>query len=472
MAEAITRRSCLLGSVAAATQALAAQVPGPRAPARRPNILWILAEDMSPQLGCYGEPLVQTPNLDRLARQSTRFTRAYTAAPVCSPSRSSMITGMYQTSIGAHNHRTIFKKELPAGVRTVPEWLRDAGYFTVLCGVGPNKKDNRQSGAKGSGKTDFNFLVKKPFDGYDWDQRQPAQPFFAQLSLAESHKGYGWPLARKTMPRIDQSRLKLPPYWPDHPIARDEYANYLEAIELVDSYVGEIMKRLEEEGLAENTLVFFLGDNGSCTFRGKQFLYEGGIHVPLIVRWPGHVAAGAVREDMINAIDLAAASLTAAGVERPKKMEGRDFLAPGTRGRDRLFAARDRCDIAIERMRCLVEPRYKYIRNFLPGIPYMQANPYKEKQYPTWNLVKQLKAEGKLTPEQALFAADHKPVEELYDLENDPHEVRNLAADAAHNERLRAMRKLLDECIEQTGDQGRIMEDPVPIYENYFGKPK
>jgi arylsulfatase A-like enzyme len=213
-----------------------------------------------------------------------------------------------------------------------------------------------------------------------------------------------------------------------------------------------------------------MGDNGSCLFRGKQFLYEGGIRVPLLVRWPGNIAPGTVRDDLISGVDLTGSTLAAAGIEVPRNLHGRDFLG-GAPKRPHIFAARDRCDIAIERMRCVRDAGYKYIRNFLPGIPYMQRNPYKEKEYPTWNLVKQLNREGKLNAIQALFAADSKPVEELYDLGTDPHEVRNLASEAAEAGRLISMRKLVDDWIIETGDKGNIMEDPVEIYRDYFKKP-
>jgi arylsulfatase A-like enzyme len=175
-----------------------------------------------------------------------------------------------------------------------------------------------------------------------------------------------------------------------------------------------------------------------------------------------------VRNDLIMSLDMTAASLAAAGGEVPSTMHGRDMLARGYQGRPHQFAARDRCDIATERMRCVFDARYKYIRNFLPGIPYMQANPYKEKEYPTWNLVKELHTAGKLNTVQSLFAAPSKPVEELFDLENDPHEVNNLARDAAQAERLLAMRKLVDDWVKETGDHGATMEDPVDIYRSYF----
>jgi arylsulfatase A-like enzyme len=333
--------------------------------------------------------------------------------------------------------------------------LREAGYYTVL--------------AKGGAKTDYNFVDDKPFDGDDWKDRPAGKPFFAQMTLNESHKmSGGWPKARKLTPRIDPQKIALPPYWPDHPVARDEYANYLEAIQLVDQRVGEVFSRLEKEGLADNTVVFFMGDNGSCLFRGKQFLYEGGIRVPLIVRWPGKLKGGTVREDLISGIDATAAILSAAGLQVPANFHGRDFLATNAKPREHVFAARDRCDIATERMRCVRDSRYKYIRNFLPGIPYMQPNPYKEEQYATWNLLKKLKAENKLNDTQMLFTAGSKPVEELYDLQADPHEIQNLDKDSAHSARLKSMRALVDNWVKDSGDQGFIMEDPVPIYDSYF----
>jgi N-sulfoglucosamine sulfohydrolase len=442
---------------------------GPRAERKKPNILWILAEDISPNLSCYGEALVQTPNIDRLAASGVRFTRAYTTAPVCSPSRSAIITGQYQTRIGAHNHRTVNRQPLAAPVRLVTDRLREAGYFTVLSSPLTKRIPGQGTGAAGSGKTDFNFAAANPFDGKDWSQRKEGQPFFAQLSLQESHKGIGWPLGRKLTPRIDPAQLKLAPYYPEHPVARDECANYLEAIQLVDVYVGEIVARLKNEGLLENTLIFFMGDNGSCLFRGKQFLYEGGIHVPLIASGPG-LGQGVVREDLVSSLDMTAATLAAAGIEVPTTLDGRDFFSPNHQHRSQIFAARDRCDIAIERMRCVLDARYKYIRNFLPGIPYMQSNPYKEKEYPTWNLVKELHAAGKLNATQSLFAAPAKPVEELYDLKEDPHEVRNLAGQAEHAARLKSMGEALNAWIVESGDRGAIMEDPVPVYRDYFKK--
>jgi arylsulfatase A-like enzyme len=432
----------------------------------RPNILWILMEDVGPEMACYGEPLVSTPNIDRLAREGVRFTNAHTTSPVCSPSRSALITGMYQTTIGAHQHRTFERKPLPPGIDVVTNYLRKAGYFTVISGAGLGKKS---AGAAGSGKTDFNFLIDKPFDGHDWNQRQPGQPFFAQLSLSESHRGPGWPLARKTLKNlIDPNKVKLPPTWPDHPVARDDYANYLDAIQLCDLYVGEIFERLENEKLLDNTIIFLMGDNGQCSHRGKQFLYDQGTHVPLIVRFPNKKNAGTVREDLVIHLDMTAATLKLAGAPIPSNMQGKDFFAPDFK-REMIFTARDRMDMSTDRMRAVRTKQYKYIRNFFPMIPYMQFNQYKERQYPVWNLIKELKTAGKLKQELLLFAGDTKPIEELYDLSKDPWEVNNLAALPEYKETLLKLRAEVDKWMKETNDQGWRMEDPVQIYQGYYG---
>ncbi len=443
----------------------------------KPNILFILAEDIGPHLGSYGTPLVSTPHLDQLAARGVRYTQAFTTAPVCSASRSAIMTGMYQTTIGAHQHRTWQwnKKPLPEGVRTITDYFRGAGYYTANLSAGPGKAAKKAAGgltgSNGAGKTDFNFLTPTPpFDGNDWADRKPGQPFFAQITITESHKGPGWVFARSKdapIPHVDASKVKLPPYYPDHPVAREEYATYLDAIALMDSYVGELLARLEKDGLAQNTIVVFIGDNGQCLFRSKQFLYDGGISIPLLIAWPDRRRAGAVDDQMVSSIDISAAMLGVAGVKPHAVMQGRDFLAAGAAPRSHIFAARDRMDESTDRMRAVRTPQWKYIRNYFPGIPYMQRNNYKETQYPTWNLVKQLAKEGKLTPEAALFAADRKPVEELFDLSADPHEVKNLALDSQHTAKLRELRGLVDKWVVESGDKGGAIEDPLDIFKGY-----
>lgn len=448
----------------------------------RPNILYVIQEDIGPQMACYGEPLVRTPHLDRFASQSTRFTHFYTSAPVCSASRSSLMTGCYQTKIGAHQHRTWEwnKTPLPPPVRHISEWFRDAGYFT--CNLQPSptaaagKPRGNLHGAAGSGKIDLNFFLnaaerQKFFDGNDWNQRKPGQPFFAHITIIETHKGGGWKVARE-QPKselVDPSQVKLASYYPDSPIARDEYANYLDAIHLSDGYVGELLARLDREGLAENTVVVISSDHGPL-FRGKQFLYDGGIHIPLMIRFPDGRGAGTVDDNLISGIDLAPTLLGFAGIRTPAgAMQGQDIFGPEYKQRSYVFAARDRMDISIDRMRAVRTRQYKYIRNYLPAVPYMQPNPYKEQNYPTWNLVKEWNKQGKLDAAQALFAASMKPIEELYDLHGDPDEVHNLAEETAHKATLAELRALVDGFVRENDARATMYEDPLDIYRGYYG---
>jgi arylsulfatase A-like enzyme len=425
----------------------------------RPNVLWILGDDLGPDLACYGNDAVRTPNLDRLAASGVRFTRAFTTAPVCSPSRSAWNTGMYQIAIDAQNHRSHRGDgfRLPDGVKLVSHRFHEAGYFTA-------NVTTAAPGVRASGKTDFNFTVEKPFDGTDWSQRAPGQPFYAQVNFMEPHRGPAWPQARKQPELVDPAKVKLPPYYPDDGPTRDDYANYLDAVHLLDTKVGAVLKRLDDEGLADNTLVFFFGDNGRCHVRDKQWLYEGGLHVPLIVRWPrGPWKPGTVENGMVSAIDISATSLALAGIKRPAGLDGQPFLGRAAKTRKEIFGARDRCDETVDRIRSVRTERYKLIRNYYPDRPYAQTNAYKERQYPILNRMKQLHTEGKLTPEQSLFFAPHRPAEELYDLRNDPHEVRNLAGLTEHRATLAELRGKLDGWIAATRDRGATPEGPAVI---------
>jgi arylsulfatase A-like enzyme len=459
LAGALALAAALRGSAAGAQAA-----PGARPP--RPNILWIIADDMGPQVGSYGERLARTPNLDRLSREGVRYTRAFMTSPICSPSRSALATGMYQTSIGAHQHRTVPRVPLPRGVQPITHLLRAAGYYTV--NVHP-PTPGPTPGDSGNGKTDYNFVADSLFDGRDWRDRAPGQPFFAQLTIFETHRGAGWPLARKQRALVHPRNVTLPPYYPDHPAVRDEVANYLDAVTLLDGFVGNVLARLEREGLAENTVVFFFADNGRPLVRSKQWLYDGGIHVPLIVRWPGALTPGSVDDRLVSGIDVPATTLRVAGVPLPAAMQGRPFLGADAVRRDHVVSARDRADIATDRIRSVRTARWKYIRNYLPMIPYMQANPYMEREYATWNLLKALHSAGRLDATQRLLLSGRKPIEELYDLEADPHEVRNLAGSATRDSVLRELRGILDRWVVETGDQGSRLEDPLVVFRSHFG---
>jgi arylsulfatase A-like enzyme len=419
--------------------------------ATKPNILWLVAEDMGPALGCYGQKEVSTPNLDRLASEGIRYTRAYTTAPVCSASRSAFMTGMYQVTIGAHNHRSHRDDGfmLPEGVRPIPLWMHDAGYFTANLVDLPKDFD-----FKGTGKTDWNFTEPpKPFDSKSWDDLKGHQPFFAQINFQETHRNYHAP------PHADPAKVAIPPYYPDHPVTREDYAKYLDAATELDRKIGLILAQLEKEGLTENTLVLFQADHGESMVRGKQFCYEEGLHIPLIVRWPKHIEPGQVSDRMVAAIDFAPTFLSAAGAPIPPKMEGRVFFGDqATPPRDLIFGARDRCDETAFRFRAVRDERYRYIHNFTPERPFLQPNDYKRRQYPVWTLLPKLNAEGKLTPPQAALCAPTMPPEELYDLQADPHEIKNLASDPTHADTLKRLRAAVDRWIADTHDQGAELE--------------
>lgn len=447
-------KGCGAATAAASLPQLFARVAS-AAPGERPNILWLDAEDYCPEMGCYGTPAVQTPNLDRLAAQGARFTRAYCSGPVCSASRSAIMTGMYQTSIGAHHHRSDRGEPLPEGVRFITDYLREAGYFCV---------NGNANNPKRRGKLDFNFKMnhKQGYDGTDWRQRKDGQPFFAQMHFSETHRTFHADPERP----VDPDEVEIPPYYPDHPITRLDWALYLETVQHLDRKVGRVLDRLKEDGLAENTVVFFTGDHGRAMVRGKQWLYEGGVHVPLLIRWPGQIEPGTVRDDLINFIDLAPTWLNIAGVDAPDHFQGRDILDSSGGDRKYLFAARDRCDETDDRIRMVMSQRYKYIRNFYPMRPYTQFNAYKKRQYPVLTLLQILHEKGELEPAQEHFMAPHRPVEELYDLKNDPHEVNNLAQDEDHRELVKDMRHRLDRWIYETGDQGQVPEPPEDRLKN------
>jgi arylsulfatase A-like enzyme len=423
----------------------------------QPNILWIFVEDQSDHYGPYGETLAKTPNVDKLAAEGAKFTRAFVTAPVCSPSRSALVTGMYQTTIGAHNHRSgrgAIKINLPADVRLASEIMREAGYY-----VTNGRFNDDESLAKG--KTDYNFEYPSDlYDGSDWSDRAADQPFFAQIQLrGGKYRDQRTLKHRETVHTngIDPKKVKLPPYYPDHPDLRQDWALYLESIEQVDWEVGRIMARLEREGVADNTIVFFLTDHGISHARGKQFLTEEGIKVPLIVRAPGLIEPGLVREDLVAHIDVTASSLYFAGIKIPERMEGRTLFGPDAKPRDYVVSARDRCDETVEHIRSVRTKRYKYIRNYLHQRPHLQPNRYKDGKA----IIKRMHAlheAGELSPVIDQMFYSPRAYEELYDLDRDPWEMNNLASEADAKDKLVELAGILDRWVQQTGDKGRVLE--------------
>ncbi len=425
-----------------------------RASAEKPNILWIIAEDIGPDLGCYGDPDSRTPHLDKFASEGTLYRHAYSTAPVCSASRSAFCTGVYQTSFGAQNHRSHRDDgfALPPAVRLISDRLREAGYFTANVRQLPP-----ELGFRGAGKTDWNFKpAAKPCDSDAWADLKPHQPFYAQVNLHETHRPY---VKAGTSP-TDPAKVTLPPYLPDHPVAREDWALYHGAIDDLDAKVGAVLDLLARDGLAENTIVFFFGDHGRECFRGKYFSYEQGNHTALMVRWPGHVPPGETSDDLVSLMDVTATSLSLAGVALPQNLDGIPFLGSGARKREYLFTARDRIDDTVDRVRTVRDQRYKYIRNFHPELPYLQPMEYMEHTNPNYNLMRELMAAGRLNADQAKFMAPQRPREELYDLQADPWEFHNLAGSREHKATLERLRATLDHWIEETHDQGAVPEPP------------
>lgn len=447
---------------------------------RQPNILWFVVDDMSAQFSCYGEKLFETPSVDRLAAEGTKFTRAYVTAPVCSTCRSALITGMYQTSIGAHHHRSgrgEIKIHLPEGVEPVPAIFQRAGYFTCI-GSGLTELDFRglpNGAGKGGkskkegpnprgrfGKTDYNFEWDPAiYDSHDWAERGE-KPFLMQVQLHGGKLREGSEEARATFRErviaelgsaTDPDKVTLPPHYPRDPVLLADWALYLDSVRLTDLHVGRVLARLETEGILENTLIVFMTDHGISHARGKQFLNDEGTHIPFIVRGPG-IAKGEERTDLIEHIDMAAFSLAAAGIAIPEAMQGRDIFASDYVPREAVFAARDRCDETVERLRSVRTDQFLYIRNFHPQRPHLQPNAYKDGKV----IVQRLRAlhEAGTLPkltEELLFAVP-RSVEEFYAYGDDPHQIKNLAADPTLLSELKAHRAMLDAWMLEARDPG------------------
>lgn len=449
--------SCLAIAAVFLGTPVAEAAGGGAAQAKRWNILWISCEDISPDLGCYGDAYARSPNIDKLAKQGMRFKRAFTVAGVCAPSRSGIITAMYPTSIGTHHMRS--KGVPPEEVRCFTEYLRALGYYCT-----------------NNVKTDYNF--DSPITAWDevsnkahWRNRpRKDMPFFAVFNIITTHEskiratpGEFAKLTAKLKPadRHDPDKAVLPPYYPDTPIVRQDWARYHDLITAMDIQLAEILAQLEEDGLADSTIVFFWSDHGRGLPRAKRWVYDSGIHVPLIVRWPGHLPAGSTNDDLISMIDLGPTVISLAGGTPAPHMQGRAFLGDKKgAARDYVFAARDRMDETYDRIRSVRDKKWHYIKNFEPQLSYAQKIAYMD-EMPTMKEWRRLDALGKLTGPQAFFFTKDRPAEELYDTEADPHEIRNLAGDPQHQATLKRLRAVLDDWIKTTGDQGAIPEEKL-----------
>lgn len=457
-----------------------------------PNILWIVGENLNLDLGVYGESLVATPHLDSLGKNGMIFTHVFSTSPVCAPSRSAFMTGMYQTTTDTHNMRSHREDEyrLPEGVRPITHRLGDVGYYTAnITSIGKR--------IVGTGKLDLNFVNEGPlYDSEAWSALKSNQPFFAMVNTPEieydiydrktaSKSRVEW-VGERDHPQIaNQDNVSVPPYYPDHEITRQEIARYYNSVSGIDIRVGWILDQLQKDGLADNTIIVFFGDNGRLDARGIHWCWDTGLRVPLIVYWPENLDAppqynaGSINDEVISLLDITATTLQMAGISRPLGMQSRAFL--GERAdppRTYAFSARDRIDETVLRIRSVRGKRYHYLRNYMPGQGFTSLNRYKEKCFAVKPLMRELHAVGKLTGAAAELM---QPLayEQLYDTWNDPHEIQNLAesSDPDHQEALISLRAALDTWIAETGDQGQWLEPDeivlpfVKEMHEWFGTP-
>jgi uncharacterized sulfatase len=427
---------------------------------RRPNILWIIAEDMSPDLGCYGNKVVTTPNIDLLASRGMKFNKVFTTGPACSPSRTALATGVYQTTLGAHHMRysETLKPTLPKPIKVLPELIRENGYYTGniknICGTG-------------TAKDDWQFKVSRSaWDTHSWDDLVKHQPFYAQINSKQSHRAFS------STNNISKERIKLPPYYPDHPVTREDWAGYFTDVNKFDQQVGAILTQLRADNLDENTIVCVFSDHGRPMIRGKNWLYDSGTRIPLIIYYPENInkpdgyQAGKENSELLSAIDLVAETVLMAGGKVPEWMQGRSFLQNDSRPRQCIRTAVDRIGNIDSCSRAVRSDRFKYIRNFkTPGSINEYTTAYCRAAHPIYHLLNIMGEKDLLTPAQAQLL---KPLaeEELYDLENDPYETVNLVGNKKFDAVRKELKDNLSEWIELSKDKG-LEKDSDAIVQHF-----
>jgi arylsulfatase A-like enzyme len=453
----------------AASPLIAADVP------KRPNILVLSTEDMSPWLGCYGDDTVPTPNIDKLASQGIRYTNAFVTTPVCAPSRHTMITGVYAVSDGAmhmrnhspsrealaadsHAYDTIPSYEAvpPPEVRCFTEFLRSQGYYCT-----------------NNVKQDYQF--EAPPTAWDassgrahWKNRGKDQPFFATFNCTFTHEGQAFPRAEIRSDVAKPENMKVPPYYPDTPAVRKALAQTYNNIHAMDKWVGERLKELEDEGVAGSTIVIFFSDHGVGLPRGKRNCYDLGMRVPLIVKFPDGRRAGTTDERLLSFIEYAPTILSLVGIKPPEYMKGTPFLGEFAGEAPKyVFASSDRMDANVETMRAVSDGRFKYIRNYHPELPVLIKSAYRDR-LPMMKDLYAIRENGKGTPEQLQLVATTKPKEELYDTQSDPMEFKNLADDPAQKAKLDELRSAMDAWIKETGDLGFIQPETRLVKEKIW----
>lgn len=438
--------------------------PVDEASEEKPNILWITCEDVSPDyLGCYGDDYATTPNLDKFASEGVRYTRAFATAPVCAPARSCLITGAYATSLGTQHLRSNIKIR---GYWGFTHCLRMAGYY-----------------CSNNYKEDYNFKNAELWDDSShtahWRNRKPEDNFFSVFNFTSTHQGqingsdeqffatYRSKLTAEE--RHDPAKITLPPYYPDTPFVRKIWARYYDLITYMDKQVGDLLAQLEADGLADNTIVFFFSDHGMGIPRFKRTLYDSGLHVPLLIRFPKkykHLAptkAGRTIDRLVSFVDFAPTIYNMIGLPMRHYMQGRAFLEPKYEPpREYVFGAASRVDEVYEMSRCVRDKRYKYIRNYMPHLPHIQPSEYPDRAEIMQEL-RRVAAEGKLTGPQKSWWELGRPIEELYDTQADPHETNNLADSSKHKAVLRRLRKVLRDWMVETCDTGLLSEAEMHI---------
>ena len=434
--------------------------PAPRSKAdanQTPNILWISCEDISANLGCYGDTYASTPHLDRLAAEGVRFTRAFTPSGVCAINRTGIITGKYPVSYGGQHMR--ISVPFPEGVKCFPEYLREAGYFTT------NKSKTDYQSQQDLSKV----WDRQSADHNDWRDRAPGQPFFSVINLTITHESqirHGEKTHAALLERLQPEQRHdpalagkhLPPIYPNTPESRKDWAWYQDNISEMDRQAGAILQRLEDDGLTDNTIVVFWSDHGRGLPRGKRWIYDAGVHVPVIVRWPQHLEAGSLNDELVSTQDLTPTTLSLAGLKPKNYMHGRIFLGPEKQpAPEYLFFHRDRMDEALEFMRAARDHRFKYIRNFEPERSYSQHIDYMD-MMPTLVDMRRMHKAGTLNAAQSLWFSPTKAPEELYDIVADPHELNNLAALPQYQTVLARMRHEVEEWQVDVGDLSLVPE--------------
>jgi N-sulfoglucosamine sulfohydrolase len=445
----------------------------------RPNILWIFIEDQDPRYSCYGETLVDTPNIDSLAADGVLFERAYSAAPVCSPSRSAILTGTYPIRTGTHVQRSSrFPGEeiyLPEGMKTVPELFRDAGYFTFNRGKDDYNFDYDRSKlySTGNDRVDPGANKGVKAGGGHWSECPADMPFFAQMQTNGGKNGYSLEAAGNMLQRlgvenptlVDPADVTVPPQYPDTLEMRKLIAAQLTTMLISDIEVGNMIDSLKEHGHWGNTIIFLLSDHGAYFPRAKQMCYEEGLHIPLIVAAPemdnlqSLIPPGQRRTEQTALLDVSATTLALAGIPIPDSMDSADLFDESDR-RELVFAARDRCEWVVDRTRTVIGERYRYLKNYMTDRPLAQYN-YRS-SWPSFVEIEEMYKRGELTAAQALPYGP-RPAEELYDLLEDPHELVNLADDPAHQDILQEMREAVEDWVTETDDKGQYPEQPAAL---------